>query len=103
MCPVAEIAEPGFERGRVVLLHHSAVGHDGRDSGDGRPFARGVEECDVDVWVGDDVVGLAGFGVGVEDEIDAAGFLLLLELHDLELERDGGEDVPWRLKPCIWT
>lgn len=73
--PVTEVTEPGFESGRVVFLDGGAVGDDGGFAGDGRPFAGAVEEGDVDVGVRVDIVGLAGFGVGVEDEVNATGFL----------------------------
>ena len=73
---VLEVAEPGFEAGGVVFADHVAVGDDGCFAGDGGPFASGVEEGDVDFGVGFEVVGFAGFGVGVEEEVDAAAFLL---------------------------
>lgn len=52
-----------------------AVGLDGRLARDGGPFAAAVDEADVDFWVGFQVVGLAGFGVGVVDEVDAVALL----------------------------
>ncbi len=67
MCAVAQVTEPGFEGGRVVFLDGGAVSEDICLSGNGGPFAGGVEEGDVDGAVGGDVVGFAGFGVGVED------------------------------------
>lgn len=72
---VAEVAEPGLEDGRVKLLDGGTVGDDGGAAGDGRPFARGRQESDVDVGVVGEVVGFAGFGVGVEEEVDAVAFL----------------------------
>ena len=73
--PVAQVAEPGLEGGAVVFLDHAAIGDDLRRAGDRGPLARAVEEGDVGARVGRDVVRLAGLGVGVEDQIDAAGFL----------------------------
>ena len=75
MFSVAQVAHPGFQGGGVVFADGVAFGDDGGRSGDGRPFAGGVEEGDVDVRVGREVRGFAGFGVGVEEEVDAAGFL----------------------------
>jgi len=56
-------------------VHEVAVGDDVGFAGDGGPFAGVVEEAEVDVGVVFEVVGLAGFGVCVEDEIDAVAFL----------------------------
>ena len=75
MLSVAEVAHPGFQRGRVVFVDEGAVGGDGGFAGNGSPFARGVQEGDVDIGVGFEVVGFAGFSVRVEEEIDTAGFL----------------------------
>lgn len=67
MFPITEIAQPCFKCRGIVFLDNGTVGYDARDARHRGPFAGGVEEGDVDVWVGIDVVGLAGFGVGVED------------------------------------
>lgn len=72
---VTKITEPGLERRGVVLANGLAVGDDISLSGDRCPFAGAVEEGNVDVGVGVDVIGLARFGVGVEEEVDAAGLL----------------------------
>ena len=72
---VLEITEPGFERRRVELANLLPVGLDGGDAGDGRPLAGVVEEAEVDFAVALEVVGLAGLGVGVEDQVDAVAFL----------------------------
>ena len=56
-------------------MDEATVGHDLGLAGDGGPFAGVVEEAEVDFGVGIEVVGLAGFGVGVEDEVDAVAFL----------------------------
>ena len=75
MFAVAKIAEPGFEAGGVVFADHVTVGDDGGFARDRGPFASGVEEGDVDFGVGFEVVGFAGFGVGVEEEVNATTFL----------------------------
>jgi hypothetical protein len=75
---VTEVAEPGLERRRVVLLDAGAVGLDGSGAGDAGPLAGVVEESEVDLGVLLEIVGLAGLGVGVEDEVDAVVLLRLL-------------------------
>lgn len=72
---VAEVADPGFERARVVFVDDVAVGDDLGLAGQRGPFARRVQEGDVDGRVLVQVVRLAGFGVGVEDQVDSAAFL----------------------------
>lgn len=72
---VTEVAEPCLEGGGVVLLDAGAVGLDGSGAGDGGPLAGVVEEGKVDIGVLGEVVGLAGLGVGVEDEVDAVVLL----------------------------
>lgn len=72
---VLEVPEPGFEGGGIVFANFGAVGLDGGVAGDGGPFAGRVDEGEVDVGVCGEVVGLAGFGVGVEDEVEAVAFL----------------------------
>ena len=74
---VAEVAEPGLQAGRVVLLDAGAVGLDGGEAGNAGPLAGVVEEGEVDVGVLGEVVGLAGLGVCVEDEVDAVVLLFL--------------------------
>ena len=72
---ITEVAEPGLEGRRVVLLDAGAVGLDGCGAGDAGPLAGVVEEGEVDVGVLLEVVGLAGLGVGVEDEVNAVVLL----------------------------
>lgn len=72
---VAEVADPGLQLARVVFADGVAVRDDGGFAGDGGPLARRVEEGDVDARVFVQVVGLAGFGVGVEEEVETAAFL----------------------------
>ena len=75
---VAQVAEPGLELGAVVLLDQVAIGYDGGSAADRGPVARGaVEERDVDVLVRLEVIGLAGLRIGVEEEVDAAVFLVV--------------------------
>jgi len=73
--PVAQVAQPRLQRGAVVFGDGGPVGHDVGDAGDGCPAAVGREERDVYVRVGLKVGSFAGFRVGVEEEVDAAGFL----------------------------
>ena len=75
MRPVLEIAQPGLERGGVVLADGFAVSDDGGFAADGGPFARRVQEGDIDLRVRFQVVRLPGFGVGVEKQVDAAALL----------------------------
>lgn len=74
--PVAEIAQPGLQRRRVVFRDGGAVGDDAGGAGDGGPAAvRGRDEGHVDVRVGFEVRRLAGLRVGVEEEVETARFL----------------------------
>jgi hypothetical protein len=59
MRTITEIAYPGFELRGVVFLDKVAVGDDVCFAGDGGPFTGAVEEGDVDVGVGLEVVCLA--------------------------------------------
>lgn len=72
---IAEVPNPRLEGRAVVLVHLLAVGLDRSNTGDGSPLAGGVEEAQVDIWVGLEVVGLAGLGVGVEDVVNAMALL----------------------------
>jgi len=97
---VAEVTDPCLERWRVVLVHLLAVGLDLGVAGDRGPFAGWGEEADVDVWVGLEVVGLAGLGVGVEDDVDTVALLVqLLAVFLGEISVDVC-DVPWLRQPC---
>lgn len=75
MRAVVEITQPSFQRWSIVLADEFAVSDDLGFTGDGGPFAAGVEEGDVDFGIGFQVIGFAGFGVGVEEEVEAAAFL----------------------------
>jgi len=72
---VSQIAQPGFQRLSIVFADNLAVGNDLGFTRDGSPFAGRVQERDVDLGVGFQIVGLAGLGVGVEEEIKATAFL----------------------------
>jgi hypothetical protein len=69
------ITHPGLQCRGVVFLDGVAIGEDAGGAGNGGPRAVGGEEGDVDVLVRVEVVGLAGFSVGVEQVVDASGFL----------------------------
>lgn len=73
---VAEITDPRLQRGAVVLMDELAVGDDLGLAGDGGPFAGRLEEGEVDFGVFFEVVCFAGFGIGVEDQVDAVAFLV---------------------------
>lgn len=72
---VTQIPDPGLQAFRVVLLDLGAVGLDGGLAADAGPFAGRGEEGQVDVVVEVEVVGFAGLGVGVEDQVDAVALL----------------------------
>jgi hypothetical protein len=61
-----------------MLLDNSAVSLNGGLAGDGRPLAGVGDEANVDRGVLLEVVGLARLGVGVEEEVEAISFLLLV-------------------------
>ncbi len=75
VCAVAQVTEPSLEGWSVVFLDKVAVGDDARGAGDAGPTAVRGAEGDVDVGVGFEVVGLARFGVCVEEEVDTTALL----------------------------
>lgn len=75
MRTIAQVAQPGFERWRIVCPHDFTVRYHGRLAAHRGPLARAIEEGDVDVWVRIQVVGLSAFGVGVEEQVDPTVFL----------------------------
>jgi hypothetical protein len=85
MLSIAQVTNPGLQAGGVVLVDDGAVGEDRGRAGEGGPFAGGVQEGDVDVPVGGEVVGFAGFGVGVEEEVDAAVLLFKQSVYDAQM------------------
>jgi hypothetical protein len=85
MLSIAQVTNPGLQAGGVVLVDDGAVGEDRGRAGEGGPFAGGVQEGDVDVPVGGEVVGLAGFGVGVEEEVDAAVLLFRQSVYGAQM------------------
>ena len=94
MSAVTQVAKPSLQGCRVVFVDEFAVGRDGGGAGDGGPFAGGVEEGDVDGGVGGEIVSFAGFGVGVEEEVDAARFLCVVSVGKVE-------GVGWRWKEWL--
>lgn len=80
MLAVAEVTEPGLQARRVVLANLLAVGLERCSAGDGGPLPRGLEEGEVDVGVRFEVVSLARFAVGVEEEVNAVSFLSWLSV-----------------------
>jgi hypothetical protein len=72
---VPQVAQPRPEVLAVMLLDERPVRDDVGLAADRRPLSRAVEEADVDVRVAREVVRLAGLGVCVEEEVNAAGFL----------------------------
>lgn len=77
---VALVAHPGLQQRTVVFLHDRPVRDHRRGARDGGPRAVGREERNVRVRVRRDVGCLAGFRVRVEEQVDAAGFLVGGEL-----------------------
>lgn len=75
MLAVLQVAKPCFQGRRVVFADHLPVSDNVGFAGNRGPLAGGVEEGDVDLGFGLEVIGLAGFSVGVEQEINAATFL----------------------------
>lgn len=92
---VPQVTHPGLEGRGVVLPDHVPVGDDGGGAGDAGPAAVGRTEGDVDVGVGFEVVGLAGLGVCVEEEVDSAGFL--------KNQNNKTKHVSHRFTLCVWT
>lgn len=86
-----------------MLLDDFAVGLDARVPGDGGPFTGRGDEGNVDGWVCSQVIRLAGFGVCVEEEVEAVA--LLHTVISTMLCIDGGHEemgsVPWQPEPCI--
>lgn len=102
MFSITEVSEPSLESWGVVLSDFGAVGFDGCGAGEGGPFARVVEESDVDLGVGVEVVGFAGFGVGVEDEVDAVALLFGGQFFAVRSASEGRREkvnAPWQREP----
>ena len=72
---VTKVAQPGFEGRRVVRLDLGTIRDDRRIARDRRPLPRAVEESQVDFGMGGQIIRLAGFGVGMEQKVDAIAFL----------------------------
>ena len=75
MLSVLQIAKPRFQRRGVVFADRLTVSDDVGFARDGGPFASGIKKCDVDLRFGLEIIGLAGFRIGVEKEVNAASFL----------------------------
>ena len=73
---IAKVTDPRFQAGGVVLLDDGAISFNVCPAADRCPLARLSLEGNVDVFVMSQVIGLAGFGVGVEEVVDAGVFLL---------------------------
>ena len=101
MCAVTEIAKPGLQRGRVVLLDDVAVNFDGCMSRNRCPLARVVDEANVDGGVGLEIVGLAGLSVGVEEKVEAIALLWYVSIVSTPSKING--TIPLRLKPSLST
>ena len=88
-----------------MLAHDLAVSLDSSVARDGRPFTGGVDEGEVYRFVGSDIVGFAGFGVRVEKEVEAVGFLRMsLGLCLLAVQVVvRGSHILSRPMPCIST
>ena len=66
MLAILQVAKPRFQGRRVVFSHHFSVSDDVSFARNRSPFASGVQEGDVDLGFGLEVIGFAGLGVGVE-------------------------------------
>lgn len=75
MLAVSKVSDPCLQSGRVILPHLLAVGLDGGFAGNGGPFAAAGKEGEIDVRVGFEVIGLAGFAVCVEEKVDPVTLL----------------------------
>ena len=64
----------------VVLPNKIAICDYGGEATDRRPFVGGIEEGDIDVGVGGEVVRFSAMGVGVEEEVYAAVFLFAVSM-----------------------
>lgn len=116
MGSIFQIPQPRLQRRRIIFANHLAIDDNFGFAANGSPFAGGIEEGDVDFGVGFQVVGFAGFGVGVEEEVDAAALLvgrrrwklvscctITIPMQNVLLFKGWNEfaTVPWRLEPCI--
>lgn len=75
MFPIPQIAQPRFQRYRVIFAYHCTISNDVCLSRDGSPLAGRIEKGNIDLRVGLQIVGFAGLGVGMKYEIDAIAFL----------------------------
>ena len=75
MLAIFQVAKPCLQGRRIVFADHLTISDNVGFAGNRGPFAGGVEEGNVDLRFGLEVIGFAGFGVGVEEEVNAATFL----------------------------
>lgn len=75
MLAILQVAKPCFQGRRVVFADHLTVSDDVGFARNRGPLAGGIEEGNVNLGFRLEVIGFAGFGVGVEKEINAASFL----------------------------
>lgn len=75
MFTIFEIPQPGLQCRRVVFADHLAICDDVCLTTDACPFARRVEEGDVDFGIRFQIISLARFGIRVEQEINTTALL----------------------------
>lgn len=75
MLPVLQIAKPCFQGRGVVFANRLTVSDNVGFAGDGGPFARRIEEGNVDLGFRLQIIGFARFRIGMEKEVNAASFL----------------------------
>lgn len=76
MLPIPQITDPGLQCRCIMLRHQTTVCFDSCSPRDRRPLARGIDEGNVDMGVGSEVVRLARLGISVEEKVDTVGLLL---------------------------
>lgn len=94
MRTIAEVTQPGFERWRVVGSHDVTVRYHGSLAANRGPLACAVEEGDVDIRIRFQIVSLAAFGVGVEEQVNTAIFLdrILVSSFEGSAKSQGGAE-----------
>lgn len=75
MFTIFKITKPCLQCRRVVFSDNLAVCDNVCFTGNGSPFASGVEEGNVDFGVGFQVISLARLSVCMEEEINTTAFL----------------------------
>lgn len=77
MDSITKVAQPRLQFSAVRLLDQLAICHQACFARDGCPLARAIDEGYIDVGVIGQIVSFSGFGIRVEEEIDAPGFLYI--------------------------